>query len=173
MVYALVVLAALSRLVPHPANVAPLGALGLFAGATLSRRFGWLVPLGALLLSDAFLGFYNPLLMAFVYGGFAVGGLLGKWFLREKRTPQRLLACSLLNATAFFVLSNFGCWVIGMYPHTLSGLTQCYVMALPFFRNTLLGDLFYTVALFGLYALAQRIAQQKRGGEPRTEALHA
>lgn len=159
---ALVVLVALSRILPHPANFTPIGALGLFAGATLNRRGVWAIPLVALLLSDMVTGLYNPLLMAFVYGGFAVGGWLGRRFLREKRTPGRLLACSLTNATAFFLLSNFGCWVVGMYPHTFSGLTQCFVMALPFFRNTLLGDLFYTDALFGLYAVAQTWAEKRQ-----------
>jgi hypothetical protein len=165
MLYLLVVLAALSRLLPHPANFAPIGALGLFVGATFPRRAAWLVPLTALLISDLFIGFYSPLLMVFVYGGFAVGGLLGRRFLSERRTPGRVLACSLINATSFFILSNFGCWVVGMYPRTLSGLAQCYIMALPFFRNTLLGDLFYTAALFGLYALAQKRVTERRVGQ--------
>ncbi len=159
---ALIVLVALSRIAPHPANFAPIGALGLFAGAYLNRRSAWAVPLAALLLSDAVIGFYNPLLMVFVYGGFAVGGWLGRRFLRERRTPGKLVGCSLVNATAFFLLSNLGCWVVGMYPHTWNGLTQCYGMALPFFRNTLLGDLFYTGALFGLYATAQAWAERQR-----------
>ena len=162
MFYAIIALAAFSRLVPHPLNFAPIGALGLFAGSYLDRRWAWVVPLAALLLSDAVLGFYSPLLMLFVYGGFAAGALLGHRFLRESRTPLRILGCSLASASAFFLLSNFGCWVVGMYPHTLTGLTQCYAMALPFFGNSLLGDLFYSTALFSLYALALRVAAKNQ-----------
>jgi hypothetical protein len=165
-IYALLVLAALSRLLPHPANFTPIGALGLFAGALLPRRTGWLVPIAALLLSDLIIGLYNPLVMAFVYGGFAVGGLLGSQFLRRQRSPLRLLVCSLTGATAFFVLSNFGCWAAGMYPRTAAGLAQCYAMGLPFFRNSLLGDVFYTAALFSLYALAQHTVERtNRNGQ--------
>lgn len=166
MVYVLILAAAASRLAPHPANFAPIGALGLFAGATLDRRGAWAVPLAALLLSDAALGFYNPALMAFVYAGFAMGGLLGRRFLRADRGWGRLGVCSVASATAFFALSNFGCWVVGMYPHTWEGLARCYVMALPFFRNTLLGDLVYMFGLFGAYALVQQRAAKR-------QALHA
>lgn len=151
MIYVLILLAAASRLLPHPLNFAPIGALGLFAGAYLNRRTAWVLPLLALLASDAFIGFYNPISMLFVYGGFAVSGLLGCRFLRERRGAARLALCSLASATAFFLLSNFGVWLGGMYGHTTEGLIRCYVMAVPFFRNTLLGDLFYTGALFGSY----------------------
>ena len=164
----LVLLAALSRLLPHPLNFAPIGALGLFAGAYLSRRGGWLLPLAALLLSDAVTGFYSPLMMAFVYSGFAVSGLLGRAFLRENRTPLRLLLCALAGSTAFFLISNFGIWVMscwiwhGGYPPTFAGLIQCYAMGLPYFRNTVAGDLFYTAALFGLLELARYLARQRQ-----------
>jgi hypothetical protein len=168
MFYALIVLAAASRLLPHPINFAPIGALGLFAGAYLNRRGTWAVPLLALLVSDAVLGFYHPMLMAFVYGGFAVGGLLGRRFLHERRTPVRLGLCALAGSAAFFLLSNFGVWVCGgclgagLYPRTWSGLVTCYTMALPFFRNTVLGDLFYTAALFGGYEAVQQWAARRR-----------
>lgn len=155
MFYVLTLLCAASRLLPHPPNFTPIGALALFAGAYADRRSAWTVPLAALLISDAFLGFYNPLLMAFVYGGFVVGGLLGHRFLREHRSAARIGALAITNSVIFFVLSNFGVWVGGMYPHTWEGLARCYVMAIPFFRNTLLGDLFYTAALFGLYEAAR------------------
>lgn len=162
MFYVLIVLAAASRLLPHPANFAPIGALGLFAGAYANRGTAWAVPLLTLLASDAILGFYNPLSMAFVYSGFAISSLLGCRFLRQERTSWRLGACSLGSGISFFLLSNFGCWVTGMYAHTWSGLGQCYVMAIPFFGNTLLGDVFYTVVLFGMYELAQQWQARRR-----------
>ncbi len=168
MVIFLVLLAVASRLLPHPLNFAPIGALGLFAGAYLSRRGGWLLPLAALLLSDAIHGFYSPLLMAFVYSGFAVSGLIGRIFLSENRTPWRLLFCALAGSTAFFLISNLGIWVVGSsmgnawYPHTGAGLMRCYVMGLPYFRNTVAGDLFYTATLFGLLELARYLARQRQ-----------
>jgi len=57
----------------------------------------------------------------------------------------------------FFVLTNFGVWALGaLYPKTLTGLTECYVVAIPFFRNALLSDLFYSALLFGGLALAEK-----------------
>jgi hypothetical protein len=116
MYFVLIALAAASRLAPHPPNFAPIAALGLFAGAYASgksARLTWLAPLAALIVSDAVIGFYNPVLMAFVYGGFAMGGLLGRSFLRDERTAGRLIACSLAASVAFFVISNLGVWLAG------------------------------------------------------------
>jgi hypothetical protein len=158
----LILLVALSRVLPHPANFAPIAALGLFAGAYSNRRSSWLIPLAALLAGDFLIGFYNPLVMLFVYAGFAVSGLLGRSFLQNRRSALRIGACSLASAMAFFTLSNLGCWLAGMYPHTLAGLGQCYFMAIPFLRNTVLGDIFYTAALFGLYELAQKWAARRQ-----------
>jgi hypothetical protein len=162
MFYILILLCAASRLLPHPPNFTPIGALALFAGAYANGRSAWAFPLAALLISDSLLGFYNPLVMAFVYGGFAIGGLLGRRFLRERRSAARIGALAITNSIAFFVISNFGVWVVGMYSHTWEGLAHCYVMAIPFFRNTLLGDLFYTAALFGLYESARTWAARRQ-----------
>jgi hypothetical protein len=136
-------------------NFVPIGAMGLFAGAYGNRRSVWLVSVAALFLSDVVRGLYSPVVMAFVYGGFAAGAIVGRLVLRSGVTVPRLGLAAFSSALAFFVLSNFGCWAARMYPHTVTGLTQCYGMALPLFPNTLLGDLFYTAALFGLYALVQ------------------
>ncbi len=154
MFYSLIVLAAISRVLPHPPNFTAVGALALFAGANGSRRTAWTVPLLALVASDVIIGFYNPLVMAFVYGGFAASIWIGWRFLRAKTSPLRIVISTLSGSIVFFVLSNFACWLAGMYPRTLIGLGECYVMALPFFRNTVLGDFTYSAALFGLYELA-------------------
>jgi len=153
MVVVLILLAAASRLLPHPPNFAPVAAIGLFAGAMLGRRTAWLVPLAALLLSDAVIGFYHPMSMFWNYAGFAACLLLGSTILGPARSLPRFAGATLTSSIAFFALSNFGMWASGYYPRTFAGLVECYVAALPFFRNTLVSDVLYTAALFGGWAL--------------------
>lgn len=156
MVVVLILLAAASRLLPHPPNFAPVAAIGLFAGATLGRRTAWLVPFAALIASDAFLGFYHPVSMFWNYLGFAACLLIGSGALAGRTSFVRIAGATLGSAVAFFVLSNFGMWANGYYPRTLAGLAACYTAALPFFRNTLASDVFYSAVLFGSYALLRR-----------------
>ncbi len=157
MLYLYVLGATVLRLLPHPWNVTPVGAMFLFSGATFrSRRESLLAPLVALLVSDyavvRFLyhgqyAWFSP----WTWTGFLLIGLLG-WTLRNRMTWARVAAASLGGSVLFFLVSNFGVWVHGkMYPLTLAGLLQCYAMALPFFRNSLLGDLFYNAVMFGSY----------------------
>lgn len=166
--YALViVLVASARLLPHPPDFTPVGALGLFAGARASGKYAWLVPVAALLVSDALIGFYSPVVMACVYGGFAVTAGLGGVLLRRRQSAVRVGLGALVGSLAFFTLSNFGCWLAGMYPHTLGGLARCYVMALPFYRNSLLGDLIWSAALFGTYDVAGAWAARRHASRAR------
>ena len=157
MVVLLIVLAVASRLLPHAPNFTPVAAIGLFAGATMGRRAGWLVPLAALLASDAFLGFYHPMSMFWNYLGFGACLLMGSGVLGRSRTLARLAGAALGSSLAFFVLSNFGMWASGYYPRTLAGLGQCYAAGLPFLRNTVLSDALFTAALFGTLALLRRV----------------
>lgn len=147
--------AAASRLVPHPMNFTPIGAMALFSGAYFGRRVtAFLVPLAAMLLSDLVIGFHSG--MPVVYGCFAVNVLVGMWLQRRRSVvtvPLASLACSLL----FFLVTNFAVWQRGsLYPVTWDGLVACYVAALPFFDRTVLGDLFYSTVMFGGFALAER-----------------
>ena len=152
-IYGLIVLAILTRLLPHPINITSVGALSLFAGAFLPIRIAWMVPVFTLLISDAVTGFYSPVVMIFVYLGFASGTLIGRFLLMQKRSIPRLGSGAVLGACIFFVLSNFGMWLSGAYPYTMDGLIVCYVNAIPYFRHTLVGDIFYTFLLFGSYEL--------------------
>ncbi len=152
----LILVAAFSRLIPHPPNFTPLAAMALAGGVYLDRRFALLVPLMALFLTDAILGFHN--LMAFVYGSFLAIGLLGFW-LRNHKKPVVVFGSALASSVLFFIVTNFGVWAMDgatLYPKTLAGLIECYTLAIPFFRNTLLGDLVYTGALFGLFEVVNR-----------------
>jgi hypothetical protein len=160
-VIVLILLAAASRLLPHAPNFTPVAALGLFAGATLGRRASWLVPFGALLLSDFFLGFYAPVSMLFNYAGFAACLLIGSGLLARRRTVARLGGAALASSVAFFVLSNFGMWANGYYPRTLAGLAACYTAALPFFRNTVVSDVLFTAVLFGAYAAIRALMPRR------------
>jgi hypothetical protein len=147
--------AAALRLVPHPFNFTPVGAMALFSGAYLGRRaLAFVAPLGALLLSDLVLGFYHG--MATVYVSTALIAVLGMVALQH-RSAVRVGAAAIAGSLLFFVLTNFGMWWFsGFYPHTLAGIEACYVAAIPFFQNTLAGDLFYAGLLFGGFALAER-----------------
>jgi len=157
-----IVAAAALRLVPHPPNFTPIGAMALFSGAMLGRRgvIALAAPLGALLLSDAILGFYPGMAVNYLAVGLIV--LLGSRALREV-APLRLLGSALAASILFFVVSNLGVWAMsGMYPLTAAGLAACFVAAIPFFQNTLAGDLFYSALLFGGFALLERALPQLR-----------
>ena len=160
-----IVAAAAMRLVPHPANFAPLGAMALFSGAYLGRRvLAFAAPLGALLLSDLILGFYPGMLVQYVSVALVV--LLGSGVLGRITAP-RVGGAAVASSVLFFALTNFGVWLLsGMYPQTLSGLAACYVAAVPFFQNTVAGDLFFSAALFVGFALLERAVPSLRG-EPQ------
>ena len=158
--------AALLRLVPHPPNFSPIDAMALFSGAYVGRRpLAFVAPLAALLLSDLVLGFYHGL--ATVYATVALIVVIG-WWVSSRRTPLRIGAGALAGSVIFFVITNFGMWLFsGFYPVTYAGLVACYTAAIPFFQNTVAGDLFYTVLLFGGFALAERLLPRLRAGEPQ------
>jgi hypothetical protein len=158
--------AAALRLVPHPPNFTPIGAMALFSGAYLSRRgLAFVAPLAALLLSDLVLGFYAG--MSFVYASVALTVLIG-WWVSSRRTVLRVAAGALAGSVSFFVITNFGMWLFsGFYPPTSAGLAACFVAAIPFFQNSVTGDLFYAALLFGGFALAERLAPQLRSAEPQ------
>jgi len=147
--------AAFLRLVPHPPNFGPVGALALFSGAMLGKRWlAFAAPLGALVLSDLVLGFYPELL--FVYISVVAIVLIG-WAVAKRKTVLTIAAGAVASSILFFAVTNFGVWlVMDYYPKTLAGLAACYVAAIPFFQNTLASDLFYAGLLFGGFALAER-----------------
>jgi len=153
--------AAALRLVPHPPNFSPIDAMALFSGAYVGRRLlAFAAPLAALLLSDLVLGFYPGML--FQYGAVVVIVLLGMLAL-SRVTILRLIGVALASSALFFAVSNFGVWAVsGMYAHRLAGLGACYLAAIPFFQNTVAGDLFYAALLFGGFALAEHFVPRLR-----------
>ena len=151
----IVLAAAAARLLPHPWNFTPIGAMALFGGAQFAnKRAAFLLPLSALFLGDLVLGLHK--LMPFVYGCFALTVCLGFW-VRQNRSAGRIVIASLTSAIVFFLVTNFSVWAcLDTYPRNVTGLVECYVAGLPVLRNGLFGDLFYAGVLFGGLALAER-----------------
>lgn len=150
----LILLATASRLIPHPPNMTSLTAVALFGGAYFSdKRLALAVPLAALFLSDAALGFYRH--MEVVYLSFALVVAIGILLQRHRRFLP-ILGATLTASVLFFLLTNFGVWTFdNLYPRTVAGLMTCYIAAIPFFRNMLVGDLFYVALLFGGFRLLE------------------
>lgn len=156
---AVIVIAVLFRFLPHVPNMTPITALALFGGAYLPRRSALILPLSAMFLSDLVLGF--SLVTPFIYGSFLLIILLGR-LLRKRQHPGAVILATLTASTLFFLITNFGVWAEGMlYPHTFTGLLDAYVMGLPFFRNTLLGDLVYTGVFFLGFATLRHFVASK------------
>lgn len=160
---ALIVLAALTRLLPHPPNFTPIGAMGLFGAAYFgNKRLALIIPFVALFLSDLFLNnvVYSQYYTSFtwytslwIYLGFALVMLAGYVILRNDRSPSRVVAASLTASVLFFLVSNLSTWVgSGIYPQTFAGLMTCYIAGLPFIGNTIMGDLFFSAVMFGSYS---------------------
>ena len=152
---ALVVFGIVYRIVqPHPANVAPIGAIALFSGFFFRRYWAFAVPVVVLLITDFFLGYYEWKLMMAVYGSFMLIAFIGMG-IKKTGSILPVITGSLAGSIIFFIVTNFSVWVFGnWYPHDLAGLAHCYYLALPFFRNTLLGDMFFAGVIFGSYELA-------------------
>jgi len=151
-------------------NFAPVAGVALFAGYYFRPLWlATLVPLSVMVISDQLLGGYQPLLMLTVYGLMATPVLLRGFVRQQFRLEGKpravagslagLLTCSLACSLLFFLATNLATWVVTpWYPRTASGLVQCYVNAIPFFRYTAAGDLLFAGLLFGGYALARAIA---------------
>jgi hypothetical protein len=156
----LVMLAVFARLAPHPANFAPLAAIALFGGVILPKKWALSVPFIAMATSDLVIGLHP--LIAYTWGSFALITLIGSKF-GHTLSINRVVISSIASSILFFVITNFGVWMERlMYAPTIHGLVQCYTNALPFFRNTLLGDLLYCGMLFGAYAIVARFAYRYR-----------
>lgn len=153
--------AAILRLIPHPPNFSPLAAMALFGGAYLIRpSHAVLITMGALFLSDIFLGFHETMLA--VYAAFGLTALLGFWT-KPQGSILKLGAITLSSSVMFFAITNFAVWLQnGMYERTWSGLTKCYIAALPFFQNSIMGDFFYVAVFFGAWAYAEKAIPESR-----------
>ena len=144
-----VVIAIIFRLVPHMPNVTPITAAALFSGVYFTnKKYAFIIPLLAMFLSDLFLGFSG--ITVFVYAAFALVSYIG---LSSKKISIKTI---LLSSISFFVITNFGVWLMA-YPKSLTGLIECYTLAIPFFRNSLIGDFVYSgILYFGFQFVSNR-----------------
>ena len=150
-VVGLIILVAVTRLLPHPSNFTPVLAMALFAGAKLNRQWAWGVPLGIMAIGDLYIG-VHPLIL-FIYPALVLCVFLGKRFSQNSLG----LKGAVLGSATFFIISNLGVWIQGMmYPMTLTGLIECYAAAIPFFHHTLGSTMIYSVVLFGSYELLRK-----------------
>jgi hypothetical protein len=163
----LLLLAAISRMIPHPYNFAPIGAMSLFGAAYFSnKKLAFALPLLAFFVSDLLVNniLYSDYYSSFVlispgfywtYGAMIAIVLAGILILK-KINFKRVIGGALSASVLFFIISNFGVWISSpTYPLSIEGFIACYTMAIPFFHMTVLGDLFYCGALFGLFEFAK------------------
>lgn len=145
-----IVIAVLTRLLPHPPNVAPITAVALFAGSFFDRKhWAILTPLFAMVITDMFLGF--SMITPVVYIAFFAISAIGMVFKKMN------IGTILISSLAFFILTNLGVWVL-YYPLSAEGLITCFTLAIPFFINSIIGDVFFSVVLlFGYRFAAQRL----------------
>jgi len=185
LIFALILLASALRLAPHPRNFTPVGAIAIFAGATVrDRRLAFLFPLLVMFVTDAINSF--NVLSPMVYASFLLSVLIGCSVVgaahqpgqgakrasdpqpesatnTKKHAVPRIAAATFLGALQFFLITNFGVWAfLNSYPRTGAGLAACYIAGIPLFWNTLAGDATYATLLFGAFALAERLAPRLR-----------
>ncbi|MDP4001320.1 MAG: hypothetical protein Q8P83_03705 [bacterium] len=173
MSYLIILLGAVLRVIPHPANFAPIAAIALFGGTYIkNKKLALALPLLAMVISDIFIGFDSIQMRAVVYGSFILIGLVG-FIIRKHKNLATIFGSTLLGSILFYLITNFAFFYSSsMYPHDFSGIVSSYINALPFFRNSLMGNFFYVSVFFGSYELVllykqYRISLPLRGEGPR------
>jgi hypothetical protein len=143
-----VIIGILARFFPHLPNFAPIAAVALFSGVYFKKRYGWLLPLGIFIISDLIIGLHQTLF--FTWGTIVLIYFLGRT-LQTRKTITNTAIFILASSLIFFIITNFGVWLMGWYSPNLSGLTSCYINALPFFRMSLISNFVYGFVFFGAY----------------------
>ena len=152
--YILITLGFFMRLIPHVPNIVPIAAIVIFAGAYLDKRIVPWLPLAIMALSDLIIGVHQT--MFFTWGAFILIGFMATR-LKDNRTMLNMFGGTVLAAIAFFIISNFGAWlVMKEYPLTANGLFVCYVRAIPFFRNALVSNVVFIFVFSGVYEFAKK-----------------
>lgn len=164
--YFLIFLGAILRVIPHAANFAPIGAMALFGGTYLNKKLALVLPLAAMVISDFFIGFDSWSSRLEVYGSFLLIGLIGL-AIRKRKNIATVIGGSVLASVVFYLITNFAYFYpVTMYSHDWQGIVSSYVNALPFFRNTFLGDLFYVGIFFASYELVRFYAKNYSSARP-------
>ena len=163
--FGLISVAIIGRLVPHLWNMTPIAGVAILAGARLGWKWGIVIPVLGMFASDIFIGFYSFPIMLSVYFSFALAGVAG-YLVRKSGKVGTVLGGSALSAVLFFIVTNGAVWAFGaMYPHNFNGLLLSYIAGLPFFQNQILGDLFFTSALFAVWEMGSVLARRMKNNE--------
>ena len=149
----LIIIGILLRFIPHTANFTPVAAIAIFAGVYLNKKQAFIVPFLLMVLSDIFLGMHNVVL--FTWGSFILVTCLGI-LAKNHKTFKVIASTSVVSSVLFYLITNFGVWVMGWYPQTAKGLLDCYILGLPFLRTFTVATLVYTVVFFGAYEIIAR-----------------
>jgi hypothetical protein len=158
----LISLGVICRLLPHAWNFAPIAAIALFAGVYMGRNYAIALPIITMLIGDIFIGFYEWQMGVAVYSCYVIIGLMGV-IIKKHKSITTVIGGGILASVIFFLATNWAVWQFSAwYTKDLGGLIQCYTMALPFFRNTLMGNIFYVGALFGAYEAVVYLAREKK-----------
>ena len=143
----LIILGVTSRLIIHWPNFTPVIALALFSGIYLPRKYAFIIPVGFMMMADIIIGMHDTIF--FTWGSMILITGIGFW-IRKNRNFRVILAAGIWSAILFFIITNFGAW-LSLYPKTWEGFKNCYWLAVPFFRPTLISTMAYTIFLFSLY----------------------
>ena len=151
----LILILAFSRLIPHPPNFTPIIATALMSGFLLkNKHLSLIVVLISMVISDLIIGFYSSYF--FVYFSLILIILIFSKFIK-KVNFKNLFVLSISSSLLFFVVTNFGVWMMGdLYEKNLNGLALCYILAIPYFTNTLLSTIFFSYSILCLKKLNYR-----------------
>ena len=148
----LIVAASLIRLAPHPPNFTPILSIALFSGVFLKNKYGFLIPMIIMVLSDFYIGNYQ--MSIWVYSSLLIIYFMGEN--SQKFNTNFILKTSVFGSFIFFLTTNFGVWIVG-YPKSLDGILTCYIAALPFYKNTLISTLLYSSVFYLIYVLSLKV----------------
>lgn len=174
MIYLIIILAVVSRFVPHLNNFAPITALAIFSAVYLPKKQAVVIPLAVRFVSDIFLGFFSWPLMVAVYASHISGVLFGLWIKKAKPSffgkTFKIILSSLGASVLFFLVTNFA-FLYAEYPHTWAGIVSAYTNGLPFLRGTMVGDMSYVLVLFGAYEAVKYLSKVWSLNQKQTEIV--
>ena len=164
----IILLAAFTRIMPHPPNFSPMAAIGLFGAAHFAKKWqAFFIPLIGIWISDLVINNYvyssSSSNFVWFYSGFYwqyISYILiifaGLFIFNRGISLTKMFGGMISSSGIFFLISNFGVWAGGtMYPKNFGGLITCYAAGVPFIHNTIISDLLFTTVLFGTYYLLQ------------------
>ena len=150
----IILIGAFSRIIPHPPNFTAIGAISILGGVYFGKNYlAFLVPILSMLISDFLLGFNMTLS---VYLSFLIMIPLGIG-IKNKLSNLSVIKTSIYASIVFFLITNFSVWIFStVYPNNIYGLLICYYAGIPFFFNKLLGNIFFSFSLFGIYEIVSK-----------------